>query len=73
MTQLALKNLVKVYPFAKVSGLLGRRKALAQLEEQKNKPYRQALFSYRFPATVSIQTPEEAELQDIDVSPECNI
>lgn len=39
MTQLALKNLVKVYPFAKVSGLLGRRKALAQLEEQKNKPY----------------------------------
>lgn len=39
MIQLELRNLVKVYPFAKVSGLLGRRKSLAQLEEQKNKPY----------------------------------
>ena len=39
MTQLELRNLVKVYPFAKVGGLFGRRKALALLEEQKNKPY----------------------------------
>ena len=39
MTQLQLKNLVKVYPFARVSGLWGRKKALARLEEQKRKPY----------------------------------
>lgn len=39
MSQLQLKNLVKVYPFAKVSGLFGRRKAQAMLEEQKRKPY----------------------------------
>lgn len=39
MTQLELRNLVKVYPFAKVGGLFGRRKALALLEEQKSKPY----------------------------------
>ena len=39
MTQLRLKELVKVYPYAKVSGLFGRKKALALLEEQKKKPY----------------------------------
>jgi len=39
MTQLELKDLVKVYPFAKVGGFFGRRKALALLEEQKSKPY----------------------------------
>lgn len=39
MTQLVLNNLIKVYPFSKVSGIFGRRKALALLEEQKRKPY----------------------------------
>lgn len=39
MTQLSLRNLVKVYPFTKIPGLLGRRKALEQLAEQKNKPH----------------------------------
>jgi len=39
MMQLQLKNLVKVYPYAKVSGLFGRKKARAMLAEQKQKPY----------------------------------
>ena len=39
MIQLQLKDLVKVYPYAKVSGLFGRKKARAMLEEQKQKPY----------------------------------
>lgn len=39
MIQLQLKELVKVYPYTKVTGLFGRKKARAMLEEQKNKPY----------------------------------
>lgn len=39
MIQLQLKDLVKVYPYARVSGLFGRKKARAMLEEQKRKPY----------------------------------
>ena len=39
MAQLELKHLVKVYPFVKVSGILGRRKAAAFLREQRQKPF----------------------------------
>lgn len=39
MAQLELKNLVKIYPFVKVTSIFGREKALTMLEAQKQKPF----------------------------------
>ncbi len=39
MTELELVDLVKIYPFAKVSGMLGRKRKAALLEKQRAMPY----------------------------------
>ena len=39
MTELELVDLLKIYPFQKVSGVLGRKKKAALLEKQQAMPY----------------------------------
>ena len=39
MTELELVDLLKIYPFQKVSGVLGRKKKAALLEKQRAMPY----------------------------------
>ena len=39
MTEIELADLLKIYPFAKVSGVFGRKKKAALLEKQRGMPY----------------------------------
>lgn len=39
MAQLELRNIIKIYPYTKVSGLFGRKKARERLKQQRMKPF----------------------------------